>query len=170
MKAKSRSLKKQKPTLSSFLFKVAGFFLLLVAILNIVFNVISITQPQYHYGYGLASTSYLFMYFHEVMENVSLRMSLVIIISFFFSGVITFIGTEINRNHLKYLVIGFVAYALDFIFLILPFPYLLTNEELTFSFILHITVLSVLFLIIIVQFILSHLENVKLSQTPKENN
>lgn len=164
MKQKSRTLKKQKLTLGSFLFKVAGFFLLLVGIINVVFNIISIMQPQYHYGYGFASTSYLFMYFHEAIQNTSLRISLVIIISFFFSGVFTFIGTEINRNHLNYLVIGFIAYAIDFLFLLMPFPYALTATELNFSFIVHVSVLGVLFLIIIIQFILRHLDNVKLRE------
>lgn len=164
MKFKSPILKKQKLTLAGFLFKVAGFFLLLVSISNIVFNVISIMLPRYNYGYGFASTSYLFMYFHEIIPNISLRMSLVIIISFFFSGVFTFIGTEINRSKLPYLIFGFIAYALDFIFLVLPFPYQLSLAELNFSFILHISLLSLFFIIIIVQFILAHLENVRASR------
>ena len=168
MKTKSRLPKKQKLTFASFLYKVAGFFLLLTAISNIVFNVIAIMMPRYNYGYGFASTSYLFMYLHEVLDNISLRMGLIIIISFFFSGVITFIATEINRAKLHYLIVAFIAYTVDFLFLLIPFPYVLSLAELNFAFISHISILALLFVIIIFQFIFSHLENVKIAKKGQE--
>lgn len=161
MKTKSLKRKKQAFTFSTLLYRTAGFFLLLVAISNVVFNILSLMQVSYRYGFGLASTSSLFMYFHEVLANTSLRLSLVVIISFFFSSVLTFVSTEMSRGKLKYLIGGFIAYIIDFIFLIIPFPYQLSILELEFSFIVHTTVLSVLFIVILLLFFVRHLENVK---------
>lgn len=165
MKATPRTSKKQAFKFAHLLYRVAGFFILLMAISNIIFNVLSLMHVTYSYGYGLSSISYLFMYFHEAIANVSLRMSLVVIISFFFSSVFTFIATEINRLKLKYLIGAFIAYSIDFLFLILPFPYLLSAAELEFAFTMHISLLSLLFIIIIFQFILMHIENVKAGKT-----
>ena len=168
MKPKSRPLKKQVFTFSNFLYRVAGFFLLLVAIANVIFNVISLMQVRYSYGFGFASTSYLFMYFHESIFNVSLRLTLIVLISFFFSGFLTFISTEVNKYKLKYLVGAFVAYMIDFLFLVIPlFPYQLSTLELEFSFVLHTSVLGLLFIIIIILFIKTHLDNVRASNKPK---
>lgn len=161
MKIKSRKPKKQVLKFADLLYRVAGFFLLLVAIANIVFNVMSLMQVTYSYGYGFSSISFLFMYFHEVVPNVSLRMGLIVLISFFFSSIFTFLATEINRYKLKYLIGAFVAYTIDFLFLVLPFPYQLSASELEFSFVLHLSVLGLLFFIIILQFIIAHFDNVK---------
>lgn len=161
MKTKSPLPKKQADKFANLLYKVAGFFLLLLAISNIVFNVLSLMQVQYSYGYGFSSISYLFMYFHEVMPSISLRMTLIVVITFFFSGIFTFIGTEIARAKLKYLIGAFIAYTIDFLFLVIPFPYQLSSLELEFAFILHVSVLSLLFIIIICQFVLLQLDNFK---------
>lgn len=169
MKTKSRLPKKQAFNFANLLYKVAGFFLLLVAISNIVFNVLSLMQVRYSYGYGFSSISYLFMYFHEVMPNVSLRLSLVIIISFFFSSIFTYIATEISRAKLKYLIIAFVAYTIDFLFLVVPFSYSLSPLELEFAFTLHISVLALLFVIIIIQFLIAHFESVKVNKSQQTN-
>lgn len=171
MKQKSRPEKKQVLSFTNFLYQVAGFFLLLVAISNIIFNVMSLMQVRYTYGFGLASISYLFMYFHEAMPNVALRLTLIVFISFFFSAFLTYIATEIKKKKLKYLVGAFVAYLIDFLFLLIPFfPYQLSNKELEFSFVVHTVVLSVLFIIILSLFIKTHIENMKIDKKSKAKN
>lgn len=125
-------------------------------------------QVRYSYGFGFASTSYLFMYFHESIFNVSLRLTLIVLISFFFSGFLTFISTEVNKYKLKYLVAAFIAYMFDFLFLVIPlFPYQLSTLELEFSFVLHTIVLALLFIIIVILFLKTHIENVKAGKKPK---
>lgn len=125
-------------------------------------------QVRYSYGFGFASTSYLFMYFHESIFNVSLRLTLIVLISFFFSGFLTFISTEVNKYKLKYLVASFIAYMIDFLFLVIPlFPYQLSTLELEFSFVLHTIVLALLFIIIVILFLKTHIENVKAGKKPK---
>lgn len=125
-------------------------------------------QVRYSYGFGFASTSYLFMYFHESIFNVSLRLTLIVLISFFFSGFLTFISTEVNKYKLKYLVAAFIAYMFDFLFLVIPlFPYQLSTLELEFSFVLHTNVLALLFIIIVFLLLKTHIENVKAGKKPK---
>ncbi len=160
MKTKSPAKKKPALTVANLLYRVAGFFLLLLAITNIIFNVISLMKVTYSYGYGFSSISFLFMAFHEMIDDISLRMGLIVVISFFISSIFTFIATEVNRAKLKYLIGGFIAYTIDFLFLLIPFPYQLNERELEFSLIIHVSVLSVLFIIIMIQFLFTHKDNV----------